>query len=41
MKVLCTKNPCTKNPKIFIDVLDELELFIDKKAISRLTQWGV
>jgi hypothetical protein len=24
---------CTENPKIFIEVLDELELFIDKKVI--------
>jgi hypothetical protein len=23
---------CTENPKIFIEVLDELELFIDKKV---------
>jgi hypothetical protein len=31
MKVLI---PSTENPKIFIDVLDELELFIDKQVIS-------
>jgi hypothetical protein len=30
MKVLIS---CTENPKIFIEVLDELELFIDKKVI--------
>jgi hypothetical protein len=24
---------CTENPKFFIEVLDELELFIDKKVI--------
>jgi hypothetical protein len=30
MKVLIS---CTKNPKKFIEVLDELELFIDKKVI--------
>jgi hypothetical protein len=30
MKVLIS---CTENPKFFIEVLDELELFIDKKAI--------
>jgi hypothetical protein len=30
MKVLIL---CTENPKIFIEVLDELELFIDKKVI--------
>jgi hypothetical protein len=30
MKVLIS---CTENPKIFIVVLDELELFIDKKVI--------
>jgi hypothetical protein len=31
MKVLIS---CTANPKNFIGVLDELELFIDKKVIS-------
>jgi hypothetical protein len=30
MKVLIS---CTENPKIFIEVLKELELFIDKKVI--------
>jgi hypothetical protein len=30
MKVLTS---CTENPKKFIEVLDELELFIDKKVI--------
>jgi hypothetical protein len=30
MKVLMS---CTENPKTFIEVLDELELFIDKKVI--------
>jgi hypothetical protein len=30
MKVLFL---CTEKPKIFIEVLDELELFIDKKVI--------
>jgi hypothetical protein len=30
MKVLIS---CTENPKIFIEVLDELELFINKKVI--------
>jgi hypothetical protein len=30
MKVLIS---CTENPKIFIEVLDESELFIDKKVI--------
>jgi hypothetical protein len=30
MKVLIS---CTENPKFFIEVLDELELFIDKKVI--------
>jgi hypothetical protein len=30
MKVLIS---CTENPNIFIEVLDELELFIDKKVI--------
>jgi hypothetical protein len=30
MKVLIS---CTENPKTFIEVLDELELFIDKKVI--------
>jgi hypothetical protein len=30
MKVLIS---CTKNPKNFIEVLDEFELFIDKKVI--------
>jgi hypothetical protein len=30
MKVLIS---CTENPKIFIEVQDELELFIDKKLI--------
>jgi hypothetical protein len=30
MKVLIS---CTENPKLFIEVLDELELFIDKKVI--------
>jgi hypothetical protein len=30
MKVLIS---CKENPKFFIEVLDELELFIDKKAI--------
>jgi hypothetical protein len=30
MKVLIS---CTENPKIFIEVLDELELFIDEKVI--------
>jgi hypothetical protein len=30
MKVLIS---CTENPKKFIEVLDELELFIDKKVI--------
>jgi hypothetical protein len=30
MKVLIS---CTENPKICIEVLDELELFIDKKVI--------
>jgi hypothetical protein len=30
MKVLIS---CTENPKIFIEVLDELEIFIYKKAI--------
>jgi hypothetical protein len=30
MKVLIS---CTEKPKIFIEVLDELELFIDKKVI--------
>jgi hypothetical protein len=30
MKLLIS---CTENPKIFIEVLDELELFIDKKVI--------
>jgi hypothetical protein len=30
MKVLIS---CTENPKVFIEVLDELELFIDKKVI--------
>jgi hypothetical protein len=30
MKVLIT---CTEKPKFFIEVLDELELFIDKKVI--------
>jgi hypothetical protein len=29
MKVLIS---CTENPKKFIEVLDELELFIDKKS---------
>jgi hypothetical protein len=30
MKILIS---CTENPKNFIEVLDELELFIDKKVI--------
>jgi hypothetical protein len=30
MKVLIS---CTENPKCFIEVLDDLELFIDKKVI--------
>jgi hypothetical protein len=30
MKVLIS---CTENPNFFIEVLDELELFIDKKVI--------
>jgi hypothetical protein len=30
MKVLIS---CTENPKIYIEVLDELVLFIDKKVI--------
>jgi hypothetical protein len=30
MKVLIS---CTENPKNFIEVLDELELFIDKKVV--------
>jgi hypothetical protein len=30
MKVLIS---CTENPKIFIEVLDELELFIDNRVI--------
>jgi hypothetical protein len=30
MKVLIS---CTEKPKIFIEVLDELKLFIDKKVI--------
>jgi hypothetical protein len=30
MKVLIS---CTKKPNIFVEVLDELELFIDKKVI--------
>jgi hypothetical protein len=30
MKVLIS---CTENPKNFIEVMDELELFIDKKVI--------
>jgi hypothetical protein len=30
MKVLIS---CTENPKFFIEVLDELEIFIDKKVI--------
>jgi hypothetical protein len=30
MKVLIS---CTENPKNFIEVLDDLELFIDKKVI--------
>jgi hypothetical protein len=30
MKVLI---PCTENPNIFTELLDELELFIDKKVI--------
>jgi hypothetical protein len=30
MKVLIS---CTEKPKIFIELLDELELFIDKKVI--------
>jgi hypothetical protein len=30
MKVLIS---CSENPKFFIEVLDELELFIDKKVI--------
>jgi hypothetical protein len=30
MKVLIS---CTEKPKVFIEVLDELELFIDKKVI--------
>jgi hypothetical protein len=30
MKVLIS---CTEKPNIFIEVLDELELFIDKKVI--------
>jgi hypothetical protein len=30
MKVLIS---CTENPKFFIEVLDELELFTDKKMI--------
>jgi hypothetical protein len=30
MKVLIS---CTENPNLFIEVLDELELFIDKKVI--------
>jgi glutaredoxin-related protein len=32
MKVLIS---CTENLKFFIEVLDELELFIDKKVIGR------
>jgi hypothetical protein len=30
MKILIS---CTENPKIFIEVLEELELFIDKRVI--------
>jgi hypothetical protein len=30
MKVLIS---CTENPKFFIEILEELELFIDKKVI--------
>jgi hypothetical protein len=30
MKVLIS---CTENPKFFVEVLDKLELFIDKKVI--------
>jgi hypothetical protein len=30
MKVLIS---CTENPRIYIEVLDELELFIDKEVI--------
>jgi hypothetical protein len=38
MKVLIS---CTENPKKFIEVLDELELFIDKKVIFDEKQFSV
>jgi hypothetical protein len=38
MKVLIS---CTKNPKKFIEVQDELELFIDKKVIFDIKKISV
>jgi hypothetical protein len=37
MKVLIS---CTENPNIFIEVLDELELLIDKKVIFTEPKYG-